>query len=216
MAGIGHHHQRGRRDRPLHEKRGFEARPVLVTGHDEGWSRDRPHLVDEIEQRRPPFLDAAHGARRAFARMLGELVDEFFPAAGILVLELHARRSERIGLGGLRHAGPLELACRSLRFLCELLTLVRRGPVAAARHDQRTRALRVGEAEVERREAAHGQPDNVGAVDLERIEHGTNVVARAVLRITLPIRRHVRRRIAPRVVGDAAITARKIAELRLP
>src|SRR5262249_5001309 len=61
MPCIGHHHQCRRRDRPFHEKRGFEARPVLVTGHDERWRRDRLHPVDEIEEGGTPFLDAAHG-----------------------------------------------------------------------------------------------------------------------------------------------------------
>src|SRR6266436_3226443 len=40
--------------------------------------------------------------------------------------------------------------------------------------------------------------------------------ARAILRITLVIRWHVRRRITPRVVGDAPIAAGKIANLRFP
>src|SRR6266511_3009249 len=173
-------------------------------------------IFNEIEQGRSPFLDAAHGVRRTFARVLGKLVDEFLPAARVFILKLHARRSERIGLRCLRHAGLLELPCRRLRFRCELLTLVGRGPIAAARHHQRTRALRIGEAEVECREAADGKSDDMSFVDFQRVEHGTNVVARTILRITLSIRRHVRGRITPRVVGDAPIAAGKIANLRFP
>src|SRR4029450_11341617 len=92
--------------------------------------------------------------------------------------------SERIGLGCLPHAF-LELSCRCLRFLGELLTLIGRGPIAAARHHQRARALRIGEAEMQRREATHGEPDDMRLVELQRVEDGTNVIARAILRITL-------------------------------
>src|SRR2546422_4791876 len=114
-------------------RHGQSSSPVMTRG----WGRDRLHLVDEIEQGRPPFLHPAQSARRTFARVLGELFDEFLPAARVFVLELHAGWPERIGLGCLWHAGLFELPCRRLRFLCELLPLVGRGPIAAARHDQR-------------------------------------------------------------------------------
>src|SRR5262249_10887096 len=156
------------------------------------------------------------GARRTLARVLSELVDEFLPAAWILVLELHARRSERIGFGRLFHAGLLELSRRGLGFFGELLPLIRHRAVAAARHHQRTRALRVDEAEVQRREAAHGQADDMGLVDSQRVEHGTDVVARAVLRIALPIRGYFRRWIAARVEGNAPIAAGEMTKLRFP
>ena len=87
--------------------------------------------------------------------MLGELLGEFVPAARVLVLELDPRRPERIGLDRLRHA-LLEFPCGRLGFRCELLALIGRGTVAATRHHQRARALWIGEAEVERRETAHG------------------------------------------------------------
>src|SRR5262249_58192706 len=101
------------------------------------------------------LVGAAKGGGGPFAGVLGELVDEFLPAARVFFLDLPARWSERIGLGRLRHAGLLELPCGRLRLLCELLTLVGRGPIAAARHDQRTRTRRIGEAEMYDRDAAH-------------------------------------------------------------
>ncbi len=50
----------------------------------------------------------------------------------------------------------------------------------------------------------------------QRIEHAADVVARARLRVALDILGHVGGRIAARVVGDAAVAAREVAQLRLP
>src|SRR6185295_1886812 len=58
--------------------------------------------------------------------------------------------------------------------------------------------------------------DHVSLVDPERIEHGTDIVARARLRISLEVLRHVGRRIAARVVGDAAVASREVTQLGLP
>ena len=99
---------------------GLETGPILVAGHDQRRHGDGLHLVDQVEQRRPPLLHAAHGARRAFGRMLRELIGEFAPAARVLVLELHARRPERVTFGGLGHAQLFEILGGGLGFFGEL------------------------------------------------------------------------------------------------
>src|ERR1700674_4332890 len=109
--------------------------------------------------------------------MLGELGCELRPAARVLVLELNARRPERVTVRRLRHSELLELAGRRLGLLGALLTLVGRRTVAAAADHQRAGAIRISEPEMDDREAAHRQPDNMRLVDLERVEHGTDIVA---------------------------------------
>src|SRR4051794_32174519 len=64
--------------------------------------------------------------------------------------------------------------------------------------------------------AAHRKTDDVRLVDLERIEHRADIVARPILRIFFAVLRHVGGRIAARVDGDAAIVARKVTHLLLP
>src|SRR5262245_5823228 len=54
------------------------------------------------------------------------------------------------------------------------------------------------------------------ALDAERVEHAANVVAGALLRVALDVLGNVRWRIAARIVGDAAVAAREMPELRLP
>jgi len=50
VTGVRHDDKSSRRNRPLHQQRRFETRPVLVAGHDQGRHGHRPHLIDEIEQ----------------------------------------------------------------------------------------------------------------------------------------------------------------------
>ena len=66
VAGVRHHDQCGGRNCPLHEKARLETGPIFVARHDQRRHGDGLHLVHEIEQRRSPFLHAAHGARRPF------------------------------------------------------------------------------------------------------------------------------------------------------
>jgi hypothetical protein len=66
------------------------------------------------------------------------------------------------------------------------------------------------------REPAHRQADDVGLVDRQSIEHGPDIVARAILRIALDVVRHVGRGIAPRIVRDGAVAPPEIAQLRFP
>src|ERR1700738_3812207 len=117
--------------------------------------------------------------------MFGKLVAKFLPAARVLVLELHARGSERIALSRAHHAGLLEFLRGRFGFLREYSALVGRGAIAAAGNPQRPRAFRIGKAEMQGCEAAHREPDNVSLVELEPIEHGEDVVARAILEIAL-------------------------------
>ena len=50
-------------------------------------------------------------------------------------------------------------------------------------------------------------------VDLQRIEHGADVVAGAILRIARRVLGHVRGRVAAGIVGDAAVAPPEIAHL---
>jgi hypothetical protein len=93
---------------------------------------------------------------------------------------------------------------------------VRLGAVAAAGDDQRQRALGICQAEMQRREAAHREADDMRPGDGEPIQHRADVVARAVLGISLRLGRHIRGRIAAGVEGDAAVEPREMAQLRLP
>ena len=144
-----------------------------------------------------------------------ELVGEFAPAARILVLELHARRPERVTFGGLRHALLLEILGGCLGFFGKLSALIGSSAIAAAGDHQRASAVRIGKAKMQSRKAAHRQSDDMRLVDFERVEHRTDVVTRPLLRVTLSVIGHVGWRIAPRVVRDAAVALAEIAHLRL-
>ena len=180
VAGIRHDDQPGARNGALHQEPRLEARPVLVASHHQGRSGDGADLIDELVQRGPPLLHAAHRVRRALVGMLGKLPGELAPAARVFVLELHARRSERVGFCRLGHP-RLESPRRCFGFLCELGPLLRRSPIAAACDHQRTRPLRIREAEMQRRKAAHGKADDMCLVETQRVEHGAYVIARAIL-----------------------------------
>src|SRR6266567_4380646 len=191
MAGVRNDDEAGAGNRPLHQQCGLEAWPVFVPGHD---------------QRR----------RRTAARMLGELISELPPAARVLVLELHARRPERIAHSSLRHADFLEAPRGGLGLGGELRPLVGRRPVAATSDYQRTSAIGIGEAEMQRRKTAHGQADHMRLVDLERIDDRLDVITCALLRVSFAVVRHVGGRIAAGIERDAAIAAAEIAHLRFP
>ena len=74
----------------------------------------------------------------------------------------------------------------------------------------------MGESEMQRRESAHGQADDMGLVDLQAVEHGADVVAGARLGIAIDALRHVGRRKAAGIVGDAAIAPPEVPELGFP
>src|SRR3954471_19516491 len=97
--------------------------------------------------------------------MLGELLREFSPAARILVLELHARRAERVFR---RRVEPVRLEgrCGGFAFGAELRARVGSAAIAAARDDERARALWVGDADMQGRKPAHRKADDVGGLEL--------------------------------------------------
>ena len=145
-----------------------------------------------------------------------ELLDEFLESARVLALELHPGRPFAVLRAGRRHALGIERLRRSLAFGAELVLLARLGAVAAARDNERPRAVRMREADVQGREPAHGEPDHVRLVDLQVIEDCDDVVARSGLRVFLDVVGNVRRRIAAGVVRDAAVAPREVPQLRLP
>ncbi len=147
--------------------------------------------------------------------MFRERRAELLPSARILVLQLDACRTERIGLGGLGDVERFEAPRRSLGLLLELRTPIRRGPVAASGDHERSRKRAVIQTEVERGEATHRDSDNVSAGQAEAVEDRENVVARAILRIARWIRGNVGRRIAAGIIGDASIAPAEMAHLGL-
>ena len=86
-------------------------------------------------------------------------------------------------------------------------------PVARAGDDERERAFRIGESEMERRVAAHGEAAHVGLPDPEVVEHALDVVGRLLLRVRLRVERHVGRRVAARVEDDRPVPPREEPDL---
>ena len=87
-----------------------------------------------------------------------KLLRELGPAARVLVLELDSRRPERVLFRGILPV-RLEGRRRGLALGPELLLFVGLGTVAAAGDDERARAPGIGDADVQRRESAHGEAD---------------------------------------------------------
>src|SRR5438045_9798322 len=71
------------------------------------------------------------------------------------------------------------------------------------------------QAEMQRREAAHREADDMGLPLTDVIEHGENVVGSACLRIGSDVFRHVGGWEATRVEGNGAIALSEMAHLRL-
>jgi len=62
----------------------------------------------------------------------------------------------------------------------------------------------------------HGEAHHMGGAEVQAGEDGGDVVGGAVLGIGARVGGHVRGRVAAGVVGDAAVAAREVADLRLP
>ena len=90
------------------------------------------------------------------------------------------------------------------------------GTVSSARDDQRQRPIRIGHPEMQRREPAHREADDVGTGDVEVAHHIPDVVNRACLRVFRHLFRHVRGGITAGVEGHATVAARKVPNLRPP
>src|SRR4051812_46080873 len=113
--------------------------------------------------------------------MLSELRDVFGEAARVFVLELHARRPMPVGSRELRHTLALDEGSVGAAVVLEFAVLRRMRAVAAARHGNGQRAISVRDAEMQGRERAHRQADDVCTLDAERIEYAADVVAPARL-----------------------------------
>ena len=136
---------------------------------------------------------------------------------GSLSCSCRRARAVAVGRGDLRHAFVAHGLGERARLLLELRVLVRMRAVAAAGHHQRQRPRANRPC---RNAAWRNRPSTVRRHALARCRAPSStqqdVVAAALLRIALDVRWHVRRRIAARVVGDAAVAAREMAHLRLP
>ena len=104
----------------------------------------------------------------------------------------------------------------AIAFIASRLRGIGRRAPAAAGGGHREAALREIHPDMQRGIGAHRMADDMRPVDLQRIHHADHVVARDVLRIHFRLFGNVGRRIAALAVGDAAMRARELAQLRLP
>jgi hypothetical protein len=148
--------------------------------------------------------------------VLGQHVGELAMPSRVLVLELHPGRPQGIAGGEGRHAVARQALGAGLGLGAELVAAVGLGAVAAAGDHQGARHPGVGQAEVERREAAHGQPHDMGLGDAQMIEHRLDVGGCAGLGIADRVLGHFRGRVAAGIKGDAAVAAGEVAQLGLP
>jgi hypothetical protein len=148
--------------------------------------------------------------------VLPQRVGELLPAAGVLVLELDACGALGVALGHLGRALGAERLGHHVRLGAERLLALGLRAVAAARDHQRTYPVRVAQAQVQRAEPAHGEPDDVGTIDPGGVQHGDRVGDGPRLGVGLEVARNVGRRIAAGGVGDAPVAPAEGAELRLP
>src|ERR1700722_11619160 len=147
--------------------------------------------------------------------MLRQPLKKLGVAARVLVPVLYTARPSAKSLRDFRHAPVGDLSRGAQRLVRKLLALAGLSAVTAAGDNERQRASGIGESEMQNREAAHRDADNMRLVDFECVEHAANVVARPLLRVALDIRGNIRRRVAARIVEDAAVALREIPHLRL-
>ena len=81
---------------------------------------------------------------------------------------------------------------------------------------QRARLSRITQAEVEGCEAAHGQADHVCVIDSGCVDHRGDVVGGVNVGIVADFGRYIGRGKSARIVGQAAITASEVTNLRFP
>ena len=72
------------------------------------------------------------------------------------------------------------------------------------------------EAKMQGGKAAHGKADDMGLIDLQMIQHRSDIIRGAGLRVFRHVLRHVGWRVAARSVGDRTIALAEVAHLRLP
>src|SRR5580704_346312 len=148
--------------------------------------------------------------------MFGQLRDEFLETARVLHFQLLAAGPRAVDRRKLRCAVGFPTFGDDFDLMLELRALVRLGAHAGGADYDREGAFRIEHTEMQRRKTAHRQTDDVSLVDLEVIEDVDGVIDRAPLRVHRDGVRNVGRRIAARIVCDAAIATAKIAHLHFP
>src|ERR1051325_11481558 len=119
--------------------------------------------------------------------MLGEMRHELGIAAGVLVQILHTGRAGAVGLRDLGPALLRDLRGGAAGLFLKLLALGGLGALAATRDDKRIGAIRVRETEMQDGNPAHRNADDMRLRKPQPVEHVADIVAGALLRITLPI-----------------------------
>src|SRR4249919_1691575 len=218
VTGARNDHQTGGRHRAAQENAGVDAPVILVADNNEQRHGESLQIRFHVPQRRPLGLQIDHGQRVTMRRMFAEDLHEFGITARILVLMGLTRRA----VGVTRCGGPDVSRGKHLAGLSRCRAgilhdlLVRARSVAAACGRHRNAALRMSDADVQRRKRAHRMADDVRFVDLERIHHGDDVFVEAILAVFVRVVWNIRWRIAALAVGDAAVRPRETPHLRLP
>ncbi len=216
MSDPRQHAQRGVGDRALEEQVRLQARRVLVAGDEERRHLQSAQPVLEMPQRRTRRENSAQRHRHAGHRMLGELLRKATPTR--LVLRAQALRVAAFGqlTGKRRHADGLGVIRLATQIDSVLRLLIRLGAVSDAGHHERAREVSITQAEMQRRESAHRQSDDVRRSVRDGAHHVGEIVGGAVLAVGADIGRNGRRRIAARAIDRAAKVAGEIADLRIP
>ena|SRR5256885_427453 len=123
--------------------------------------------------------------------MLTHLLLELSPAAKILTLKLHTRKSQRIALDNLREAVDLKCPSRHLHLGIERLLTVGLRPIAATNHNQQERPPKMTKPQIKDAEATHGETDDVRPLDRKIIEDRDRVNHRSLLQVPLRLHKHV-------------------------
>src|SRR5579871_6311055 len=110
--------------------------------------------------------------------MLTQMSHELFPSTRILVLQLHPRGTESEGTGERRGTIAKKALRGRVALLLECLALRFRRTRATAGDHQRSRHLRISHPEMQRRESAHAEPDDVGFCDRKMFYHRGDIVGR--------------------------------------
>src|ERR1700721_1644471 len=108
--------------------------------------------------------------------MFGQHGLEFGMSARVLVLILHAGRPIGVALGKRGHAIFPERSGDHIGLSAKDLALVGLGAVTAAADAERQRAAMMTNAEVQRRETAHRDPDDVRLSRADVMEHCEDMV----------------------------------------
>ena len=159
-------------------------------------------------------LDAAEGVRRTAGVVREKQAHELLVAARVFALQLYPRRAAAVVFHYRRR--PFGQQPGRHGFAAGAEGVVVRGAGAGRRHDDGAAAFRVAQGEVERDIPAHGQAADVRLLQAQVVHQTAQVFDGDVLRVRLRVGGHVRRRIAPVVVGDDPVAVAEVAHLLLP